>query len=90
MIGFQVFARARAGIGQAMIEQAFDDFGIGVMAQALVGDIAIPFKAVVFQGLQDCCLGAGRFAGWVEVFHAQQPLAADSAGVEIGGEGGDQ
>ena len=64
--------------------------GVFAVARTLAHQLAIPLETVGLQGAQDGILGAGDFPGRVEVFHAQQPAAANGAGVEIGGEGGDQ
>ncbi|MNH17343.1 hypothetical protein D3C79_770120 [compost metagenome] len=82
VIAFELLARAGAGVGQTLTEQAFDHFGIGLVALALVHHLAIPFQAVAFQGVEDRCLGAGGFAGRVDVFHAHQPGAADRTRVQ--------
>jgi hypothetical protein len=64
--------------------------GIGVVALALTHQRTVPFEAVGFQAAQNGILGAGHFPWRVEVFHAQQPAAADCAGVKVRGKGGHQ
>ncbi|MNF87324.1 hypothetical protein D3C84_697890 [compost metagenome] len=90
VVGRQLFARAGAGVGQAVVEQLVHDLQVGVVAFALADHLAVPFKAVAFQGLEDRGLGTGFFPGWVEVFHAQQPAAAGGACVEVGRQCRDQ
>src|SRR5450830_1516465 len=90
VVGFQLFARAGAGVGQAMVEQIVQYLGIGLMPLALSDQFTLPLEAIAFQGMENRCLGAGLFTGWVEVFHAHQPAAVIGAGIEVGGEGGNQ
>ena len=51
---------------------------------------AIPGKPEGFQRAQNGVGGAGHFAWWVQVFDAQQPLAALAACVQIAAHGGGQ
>ncbi len=87
---FKLFARAGAGVGQAMIEPALEDLGVGVMALALSHHLAVPFKTVALKRLENRRLRAGHFTRRVEILHAQQPLTVCRARIEIGGEGCDQ
>ncbi|MNG02119.1 hypothetical protein D3C84_851270 [compost metagenome] len=90
VVRLQLFARAGAGVGQTLAEQAIEHFGIGLVAVALADHLTIPLETVALQSLEDRRLGAGLFAGRVEVFHAHQPAATHRAGVEVGGQCGDQ
>ncbi len=60
------------------------------MSVALALHFAIPFEAVALQAFDDRCLGTGHFPWRIEIFHAQQPATANGAGIQVGGEGGDQ
>ncbi|MCY1459181.1 hypothetical protein D9M71_766330 [compost metagenome] len=75
VIRLQLFARTGAGVGQALIEQAIEHFGVGLVAIALANQVAIPLEAVAFQSLEYGRLGAGFFTGRIQVFHAHQPAA---------------
>ncbi|MNL09660.1 hypothetical protein D3C87_1304280 [compost metagenome] len=76
VIRLQLLARARARVGQAVIEQAIEYFGVGIVAVTLANHFAIPLETIAFQRLEDRGLGAGFFTGRVKVFHAHQPTAA--------------
>ncbi|MNT40844.1 hypothetical protein D3C72_1771820 [compost metagenome] len=89
-MAFQLLARAGAGIGQAGAEELLYQLVVGGMALALPDHFAVPLEAVAFQRAEDRRLGAFDLARRVQVFHAHQPATADSSGIEIRGEGGDQ
>ncbi|MNS33496.1 hypothetical protein D3C72_656110 [compost metagenome] len=90
VIRLQLFARAGAGVGQALIEQAIEHLGVGIVPLALANQVAIPLEAIAFQCLENGRLGAGFLAGWIKVFHAHQPASAHRARVKVGGQCGDQ
>ncbi|MNK85721.1 hypothetical protein D3C87_1056090 [compost metagenome] len=90
VILLQLFARAGAGVGQALIEQAIEHLGVGIVPLALANQVAIPLEAIAFQCLENGRLGAGFLAGWIKVFHAHQPASAHRARVKVGGQCGDQ
>ena len=89
-VAFELLARAGARIRQAFIQQPFDGVPIRSVTFALAQHVAVPFEAVALQRLDDGPLGAGHLPWRIDVFHAQQPKAADRTGVEIGSEGRDQ
>ncbi len=89
-VAFELLARAGARIRQAFIQQPFDGVPIRSVTFALAQHVAVPFEAVALQRLDDSPLGAGHLPWRIDVFHAQQPKAADRTGVEIGSEGRDQ
>ena len=73
---------------------AFDKLIQGSLVEfpafALIDDRAIPLEAVNLKQAQDF-VGMGLAAAWlVQVFHAQQPLAAVPACIEITAHGGNQ
>jgi hypothetical protein len=45
---------------------------------------------VLLQAVEDVLRGSGFLPGWVQVFHAQQPLTAVMAGIKVAGNCGDQ
>ncbi|MNT04313.1 hypothetical protein D3C72_1388880 [compost metagenome] len=90
VIRFQLFARTGAGIGQAVIEQAIEHLGVGVVPLALANQVAIPLEAIAFQCLENGRLGAGFLAGWIKVFHAHQPASAHRARIKVRGQRCDQ
>src|SRR5690606_31790689 len=89
-VAFQLLARTDAGVGQSLAEQAGDHRSVLGVALALADQFAIPLEPVAFEGAQDRILGTRHFPWRVEVLHARQPAAANGAGIEIGGERGDQ
>ncbi|MNP23984.1 hypothetical protein D3C76_1167160 [compost metagenome] len=73
-----------------MIEQAIEHFGVGIVAVALANQLAIPFKPVTLQRLEDRHLRAGFLTGRIKIFHAHQPATAHRAGIEVGRQRGDE
>jgi hypothetical protein len=57
---------------------------------ALVKDIAIPLQAEGLECAQNPIRTPRHDARRVQVFHAQQPLPAMMAGIEVAAESGDQ
>ena len=88
-LGMPLFAAAIAGVGEAALLQAVQGGAVEMVAAALVGHFAVPFKAECFEGAQDMGGSTGHFARRVEIFHPHQPAPARRPGICIGSQGGE-
>ena len=81
-----VFAGARAGVGQALIHQPRQGGFVEMAALGLPGGRFVGHQAAIGQLLQDALVGAGHAARGVHVFDAHQPAAALRAHVQPAGQ----
>jgi hypothetical protein len=65
-----------AGVDQASLAQLFQAVLVGIAAPALVKHLAVPVQPNTLEGVQYCVGGARHLARRIQIFHAQQPLAA--------------
>ena len=88
--------RTEHGAGAGAGEQAPARFkraktvAVGGQTCRLIEDAVVPGQTVMFQAAQDRVRGAGHFAGRIEVFDTQQPLAPVMAGIQVAAHGGEQ
>ena len=78
---FDLFARAAAGVGPALVHQGLQGGSVVLAALALPQHRAIGQQAAGCQLLQDGLVGPGHAARCVHVFDAHEPSACVGAGV---------
>ena len=84
--GFNVFARAGAGVGQAARHQQVEGELVHAAAFRLPHGRLVGVQAAGRQLRQDQAARAGYAARCVQVFHAHQPFAAVGPGVQPTGQ----
>ena len=86
----QLVTRTATGIKQVLLQQMLQCRFIVRGTRQLIKHRAIPMQAMSFQTVQNVCTGAGFGTWWVEIFDAQQPLAAVLLGADIAADSGQQ
>lgn len=84
------FAGAGAGVDEAVSNEAIEGVAIEVFAAALEDDLFVGVEAEAGEGAEDGGGPLGAAAGLVDIFEADEPGAGVGAGVEPGGDGGDE
>jgi hypothetical protein len=84
------FARAAARVDETFLLELFERGSVGFGALALIHYGAVPFEAEEFEIAEDAAGGSRLFAGFIDVFHANEPFALVLASIEVAGDGGDK
>ena len=74
----------------AALGQSRQSGDVPIEEGTLTRDLAVPLKAIPFKCLKNAPVGAGCLARGVNVFNAQQPVAAGPAGIQVAGDGRDE